>query len=80
MDAVQLGGKRASDIRILSIECLLEGLLGLSKSLCFSLIGFDVGSEVVQFFLNKVRATSTVDRRFLRDIRSYNNHAISNIY
>lgn len=69
MDSVQLCGQRTSDIHVFGVECLLKCFLGLAKSFGFALVSLDVGGETVEFLLSEQMRTSTVDNRFLSDIR-----------
>jgi hypothetical protein len=71
VDAVELGGEAPPDVRILSIECFLEGLFGVTKSLGFAFVGLDIGCKVVQFLLSENIGTSTAASRFLSDIDEY---------
>lgn len=68
MYSVEFCGEGASDICILGIEGFLESLFGVTQRLCFSLVGLDVGGEVVELFLFEGMGTSTVDKRFFSDI------------
>lgn len=68
MDSVKLCAETAPDVCILGIESLFECVFGLPEGFGFSLIGLDVGGEIVEFFLSEWRVTSTVESLFLRDI------------
>ena len=69
MDAVEFGGEGPSDVWVFGIKGLFEGILGLAEGFGLSLVGLDVGGEIVELFLDGMNLTSTVERRFLRDIK-----------
>ena len=69
MNAFQLSGQRPADICIFGIEGLFKRILGLPQGLCLALVGFDVGSEVIEFFLSALLTTSTDDSLFLSDMK-----------
>jgi hypothetical protein len=68
MNPVYFGGETSSNISVLGIECLFEGFFGVSESFRFSLIRLYIGREIIEFFLNRLSFTSTLDNRFLSDI------------
>lgn len=79
MDSVEFGSESTSDIWVFGIKGFFECIFGLSQGLCLSFVGFDIGSEIVEFFLSKTGSTSTVESRFLSDIEVINilDHIIS---
>lgn len=68
VNPVQLGRQSASNVCVLGVECLLEGVLGLPESFGLSLVGFDIRGEVVEFLLRRAPTTSTVESLFFRDM------------
>ena len=44
----------------------------MSEGLSLSFVGFDVGGEVVELFLGRGAGTSTVARRFFKDMEVIN--------
>lgn len=68
VDSIELGAETAPDICIFGIKSFLECVFGLPECFSFSLIGLDVGGEIVELFLYEIWLTSTVDSLFLRDI------------
>ena len=69
VDAVEFSREGPPDVSIFGIEGLFEGVLGLAEGLGLSLVGLDVGGEVIEFFLDHINPTSTVESRFLSDIK-----------
>lgn len=85
MNSVELVCEGSSDICIFCVKSFLECIFGLPQGLGLSFICFNIGGEVVEFFLDREESTSTVDNLFLRDIEviiiayhitHQNNHSI----
>jgi len=77
VDSVEFGREGSPDICVFGVEWFFEGVFGLAQGFGLSLIGFDIGGEVVELFLGGGGGTSTVESLFLSDIEVIN---ISIIY
>ena len=72
MNSVKFSGKGSSDIRIFSIKSFFKWIFSLPQGFGLSFVCFDIGGEVVKFFLNEGGVTYTVESRFLRDMEVIN--------